>query len=133
MGFSNAEPIASLSLYASRAWFTDVQQSHMLDLLRMDVLEAGRALKDEATDPEFLAGLEGGKIRALGKHNEQDSEGYSDNPDPASTTPEDETFDGRRGSTEGKTGKWVRRPTTQYAGFWRHRDDINWESDEESA
>jgi hypothetical protein len=46
-GFSNREPIVSLSLYASQEWFTDVQQSHMLDLLRMDVLEAGRALKDE--------------------------------------------------------------------------------------
>jgi hypothetical protein len=28
-GFSNREPIVSLSLYASREWFTDVQQSHM--------------------------------------------------------------------------------------------------------
>ncbi|KAJ7814285.1 hypothetical protein B0H14DRAFT_2270196, partial [Mycena olivaceomarginata] len=37
MGFSNKEPIAALSLYASRNWFSDIQQSHMLDLLRMDV------------------------------------------------------------------------------------------------
>ncbi|KAF8209857.1 hypothetical protein K438DRAFT_1571435 [Mycena galopus ATCC 62051] len=50
MGFSNTEPIAALSLYASRNWFSDVQQSHMLDLLQMDVLDAGRALKDEVCE-----------------------------------------------------------------------------------
>ncbi|KAJ7243288.1 hypothetical protein C8J57DRAFT_1243581 [Mycena rebaudengoi] len=33
--------------------------------------------------------------------------------------------------TEGGMGKPVRKPTTKYAVFWRHRDDINWESDEE--
>ncbi|KAJ7610672.1 hypothetical protein DFH06DRAFT_1374413, partial [Mycena polygramma] len=49
-GFSNCEPIESLTLYASREWFTDVQQSHMLDLLRVDVLNSGRALKDEVCE-----------------------------------------------------------------------------------
>ncbi|KAF7344777.1 DDE superfamily endonuclease [Mycena venus] len=43
--------------------------------------EAREALRNiKATDPEFWAELEGGKIRALEKHNE----GYSDNSDPAS-------------------------------------------------
>ncbi|KAF7349508.1 hypothetical protein MSAN_01741200 [Mycena sanguinolenta] len=28
-------------------------------------------------------------------------------------------------------GKRTRKPTTRYAGFWRHRDDVHWESDEE--
>jgi hypothetical protein len=49
-GFSNAEPIASLSLYATKEWLTDVQESHMLDLLWIDVLEAGRALLDEVSE-----------------------------------------------------------------------------------
>jgi hypothetical protein len=47
LGFSDREPIDSLSLYATREWFTDVQQSQMLDHLRTDVLHAGRALEDE--------------------------------------------------------------------------------------
>ncbi|KAJ7934992.1 hypothetical protein B0H13DRAFT_1591184 [Mycena leptocephala] len=47
LGFSDREPIDSLSLYATREWFTNVQQSQMLDHLRTDVLHAGRALEDE--------------------------------------------------------------------------------------
>ncbi|KAJ7687531.1 hypothetical protein B0H17DRAFT_1300752 [Mycena rosella] len=46
-GFEFAENIDSLALYASREWFTDTQQTQMLDLLRSDVLTNGRALQDE--------------------------------------------------------------------------------------
>ncbi|KAF8182809.1 hypothetical protein K438DRAFT_2165669 [Mycena galopus ATCC 62051] len=46
-GFEHREPILGLSIFASREWFTDSQQSYMLDLLRSDVLNAGRSLKDE--------------------------------------------------------------------------------------
>ncbi|KAJ7605137.1 hypothetical protein DFH06DRAFT_1020369, partial [Mycena polygramma] len=49
-GFSNREPIESLSLYATREWFTDAQQSHLLDMLRFEVLHAGRALMDEVCE-----------------------------------------------------------------------------------
>ncbi|KAJ7229346.1 hypothetical protein C8J57DRAFT_994462, partial [Mycena rebaudengoi] len=46
-GFEYPEEIIGLSLYASRDWFTDVQETQMLDLLRSDMLTSGRALQDE--------------------------------------------------------------------------------------
>jgi hypothetical protein len=46
-GFEHREPILGLSIFASREWFTDSQQSYMLDLLRSDVLDASRNLNDE--------------------------------------------------------------------------------------
>jgi hypothetical protein len=39
--------------------------------------------------------------------------------------------DNRQQTVESELGKRRRRPTTRYEGFWRHRDDVNWESDEE--
>ncbi|KAJ7027039.1 hypothetical protein C8F04DRAFT_1123651 [Mycena alexandri] len=49
-GFPAHEPISSLSLYATQDWFTDVQQSQLIELLQSDVLNYGRALQDEVCD-----------------------------------------------------------------------------------
>ncbi|KAJ6545201.1 hypothetical protein B0H19DRAFT_955927 [Mycena capillaripes] len=50
MGFDNLEEIAHLSLYATKEWFTDVQMSQMLDILRYDVLLNGTILDDDVPE-----------------------------------------------------------------------------------
>ncbi|KAJ7934277.1 hypothetical protein B0H13DRAFT_1591773 [Mycena leptocephala] len=50
MGFDNREEITHLSLYATKEWFTDIQVSQMLDLLRRDVLAHGTILHDEVPE-----------------------------------------------------------------------------------
>jgi hypothetical protein len=46
-----------------------------------------------------------------------------------------ETFDdvevGGVQTTEKTVGKRVRKPTTRYEGFWRHRDNVSWDSDKD--
>ncbi|KAJ7075459.1 hypothetical protein B0H15DRAFT_765216, partial [Mycena belliarum] len=46
-GFEYREKIETLALYGTCEWFTDAQQSQMLDILRSDILTAGHALQDE--------------------------------------------------------------------------------------
>ncbi|KAJ7926601.1 hypothetical protein B0H13DRAFT_2265856 [Mycena leptocephala] len=53
IGFDNKTSIVDLALYTGRDWFTDTQQSHMLDLLRSDILANDGALEDEI--PEIWA------------------------------------------------------------------------------
>jgi hypothetical protein len=36
-------------------------------------------------------------------------------------------------TTEKMGGKRVRKPTARYEGFWRHRNDVSWESGQDLA
>ncbi|KAJ6543071.1 hypothetical protein B0H19DRAFT_957235 [Mycena capillaripes] len=49
-GFDTQAGVVELTLYTGRDWFTDIQQSHMLDLLRADILAEGKALEDDVAE-----------------------------------------------------------------------------------
>jgi hypothetical protein len=64
-GFDNKTSIVDLALYTGRDGFTDTQQSHMLDLLRSDILANDGALEDEI--PEIWA-MESIKLASKYRH-----------------------------------------------------------------
>ncbi|TFY52975.1 hypothetical protein EVG20_g10320, partial [Dentipellis fragilis] len=54
-GFSNPEPIHTIATYAMpRAWFSDVHEHQMLDLLRTDVLNSLRRKDIEVENLDFF-------------------------------------------------------------------------------